>query len=254
MLKLIVGRVHCCSLVPLVFQSWLAFADCVDDHLGDPNAANERKTEDAYKTLFVGRISYETTEKQLRQEFEQWGPVKKVRLVEDEEGKSRGYGFVEYENESDLKGAYKYADGKKIDGRRVVVDVERARTVRDWLPRKFGGGIGDTRKGGADVNVKYSGREAIGEFRVGGGGGGMRDSGPDPNDRYRPRREEPPRDRSRSRDRGRGGSDRRERKRSRSPRSRSRSQRRHRDRSDRHRSRSRDTRERRGSREYRDRR
>lgn len=175
--------------------------------------------------------------------------MKKVRLVEDEEGKSRGYGFVEYENESDMKAAYKYADGKKIDGRRVVVDVERARTVRDWLPRKFGGGIGDTRKGGADVNVKYSGREAIGEFRV--GGGGMRDFGPDPNDRYRPRREEPPRDRSRSRDRGRGGSDRRERKRSRSPRSRSRSQRRHRDRSDRHRSRSRDTRERRGSREYR---
>lgn len=126
--------------------------------VGNPNAEDERKTEDAYRTLFVGRISYETTEKQLRQEFEQYGNVKKVRLVEDDEGKSRGYGFVEYENESDLKAAYKYADGKKIDGRRVVVDVERGRTVRDWLPRKFGGGIGDTRKGGADVNVKYSGR------------------------------------------------------------------------------------------------
>lgn len=124
----------------------------------DVNAADEKKTEDAYKTLFVGRISYETTEKQLRQEFEHYGPVKRVRLVEDEEGKSRGYGFVEYENESDLKAAYKHADGKKIDGRRVVVDVERGRTVRDWLPRKFGGGIGETRKGGADVNVKYSGR------------------------------------------------------------------------------------------------
>lgn len=125
---------------------------------GDPNAPDERKTEDAYKTLFVGRISYETTEKQLRHEFEQYGPVKRVRLVEDEDGKSRGYGFVEYENESDLKAAYKLADGKKIDGRRVVVDVERGRTVRDWLPRKFGGGIGETRKGGPDVNVKYSGR------------------------------------------------------------------------------------------------
>lgn len=124
----------------------------------DVNAPDEKKTEDAYKTLFVGRISYETTEKQLRQEFEHYGPVKRVRLVEDEEGKSRGYGFVEYENESDLKAAYKHADGKKIDGRRVVVDVERGRTVRDWQPRKFGGGIGETRKGGADVNVKYSGR------------------------------------------------------------------------------------------------
>lgn len=125
---------------------------------GDPNAADERKTEDSYKTLFVGRISYETTEKQLRQEFEQYGPVKKVRLIEDEDGKSRGYAFVEYEKEGDMKIAYKQADGKKIDGRRVVVDVERGRTVRDWVPRKFGGGIGETRKGGADVNLKYSGR------------------------------------------------------------------------------------------------
>lgn len=34
--------------------------------------------------------------------------------------------------------AYKHADGKKIDGRRVLVDVERARTVKGWLPRKLG--------------------------------------------------------------------------------------------------------------------
>jgi U1 small nuclear ribonucleoprotein len=79
-------------------------------------------------------------------------------LVVDQEGKSRGYAFVEFEHESDLKAAFKLADGKKIDGRRVVVDVERGRTVKDWKPRKLGGGIGDTRKGGNDVNVKYSGR------------------------------------------------------------------------------------------------
>lgn len=127
-------------------------------NVGDPHADKEKKTKDAYKTLFVGRISYETTEKQLQQEFEVYGPIRNVRLVEDEDGKSRGYAFIEYERESDLKAAYKQADGKKIDGRRVVVDVERGRTVHDWKPRKFGGGIGDTRKGGADVNVKYSGR------------------------------------------------------------------------------------------------
>ncbi|KAL0591387.1 hypothetical protein ABG067_001418 [Albugo candida] len=131
----------------------------------DPTAQDDRKTEDAYKTLFVGRISYETTEKQLRHEFEQFGAVKHIRLVEDEEGKSRGYAFIEYEHEADLKAAYKYADGKKIDGRRVVVDVERGRTVHEWRPRKFGGGIGETRKGGPGANVKYSGREPIGEIR-----------------------------------------------------------------------------------------
>lgn len=34
--------------------------------------------------------------------------------------------------------AYKHADGKKIDGKRVLVDVERARTVKGWLPRRLG--------------------------------------------------------------------------------------------------------------------
>lgn len=37
-----------------------------------------------------------------------------------------------------VSAAYKHADGKKIDGRRVLVDVERARTVKGWLPRRLG--------------------------------------------------------------------------------------------------------------------
>lgn len=55
--------------------------------------------------------------------------------------------------------AYKKADGKKIDGRRVLIDVERGRTVKGWRPRRLGGGLGSTRKGGNDVNTKYSGRD-----------------------------------------------------------------------------------------------
>lgn len=42
--------------------------------------------------------------------------------------------------------AYKKADGLKIDGRRVVVDYERGRTQKTWLPRRLGGGKGDTRR------------------------------------------------------------------------------------------------------------
>ena len=41
--------------------------------------------------------------------------------------------------------AYKSADGLKIDGRRVMVDVERGRTVQGWKPRRLGGGLGKTR-------------------------------------------------------------------------------------------------------------
>lgn len=43
---------------------------------------------------------------------------------------------MEYEHEDDMRLAYKRGDGRKIDGRRVMVDVERGRTVRNWLVRK----------------------------------------------------------------------------------------------------------------------
>merc|ERR1712217_731001 len=108
----------------------------------DSNAAG-----DPFRTLFVARVSYDTTEKKLKREFEVFGSIKKVRMVYDQKGKPRGYAFVEYEHERDLKNAYKQGDGKKIDGRRVMVDVERGRTVEGWLPRRLGGGRGPGRVG-----------------------------------------------------------------------------------------------------------
>jgi len=108
----------------------------------DPNAVG-----DPFKTLFVGRISFDSTEKKLKREFEVFGSIKKVRLVYDQKGKPRGYAFIEFEHERDLKNAYKQGDGKKIDGRRVMVDVERGRTVEGWLPRRLGGGRGPGRVG-----------------------------------------------------------------------------------------------------------
>merc|ERR1712050_305099 len=104
-------------------------------------------TGDPFKTLFVARISYDTTEKKLKREFEVFGSIKRVRMVYDNKGKPRGYAFIEYEHERDLKNAYKQGDGKKIDGRRVMVDVERGRTVEGWMPRRLGGGRGPGRVG-----------------------------------------------------------------------------------------------------------
>merc|ERR1719443_473087 len=68
-------------------------------------------------------------------------------MIYDQKGKPRGYAFIEYEHERDLKNAYKQGDGKKIDGRRVMVDVERGHTVEGWLPRRLGGGRGPGRVG-----------------------------------------------------------------------------------------------------------
>uniref|UniRef100_T1HNN2 U1 small nuclear ribonucleoprotein 70 kDa n=1 Tax=Rhodnius prolixus TaxID=13249 RepID=T1HNN2_RHOPR len=125
-----------------------------DPH-GIPNA-----TSDPFKSLFVARINYDTSESKLRREFEVYGPIKKIVLIHNSvNGKPRGYAFIEYEHERDMHSAYKHADGKKIDGRRVLVDVERGRTVKGWLPRRLGGGLGGTRRGGPEVNLKHSGRE-----------------------------------------------------------------------------------------------
>uniref|UniRef100_F1LA74 U1 small nuclear ribonucleoprotein 70 kDa n=1 Tax=Ascaris suum TaxID=6253 RepID=F1LA74_ASCSU len=109
-------------------------------------AENPTATTDPYKTLFVARINYETSESKLRREFEQFGKITKLILVHDPNGKPRGYAFIEYQHKENMSEAYKKADGMKIDGRRVVVDYERGRTQKSWLPRRLGGGKGDTRR------------------------------------------------------------------------------------------------------------
>ena len=112
-----------------------------DPH-NNPNAVG-----DAFKTLFVGRINYDASEAKLKREFEVYGRIKRIDLIRDvATGKPRGYAFIEFERERDMHAAYKSADGKKIDGRRVVVDVERGRTVKGWRPRRLGGGQGKSRR------------------------------------------------------------------------------------------------------------
>jgi len=125
------------------------------------SSGGEYRGMNCYNTLFVGRLAYEVTERRLLRELEHFGPVKDLKLivecdavhnVNDEtiiklnyRSKSKGYAFVEYEHEEDMKRAYREADGMKIEGREVVVDVERGHTVPNWLPRRLGGGLGGTR-------------------------------------------------------------------------------------------------------------
>lgn len=99
-------------------------------------------------------------------EFGRFGPIKMIRIVHDLEGKPRGYAFIEFEDERHMKEAYMKADGMDIDGRYIVVDVERGRTVENWRPRRFGGNHGSTRVGGDDLNVKRRGRHKDGEVNT----------------------------------------------------------------------------------------
>ncbi|KAL8951722.1 MAG: hypothetical protein Q9222_002335 [Ikaeria aurantiellina] len=111
---------------------------------------------DAFKTLFVSRLSYDANEKDLEREFGKYGAIERIRIVTNthqangDESKAKkkkkkphnGYAFVVYERERDMKEAYKATDGIAIRGRKIVVDVERGRTVKGWRPRRLGGGLG----------------------------------------------------------------------------------------------------------------
>ncbi|KAI9793828.1 MAG: hypothetical protein M1816_007080 [Peltula sp. TS41687] len=121
----------------------------------DP-AKDQQVRGDPYRTLFVARLSYDTKEADLEREFGRFGPIERIRIVtnpyEDDKTpkKNRGYAFIVYERERDMKGcptffdaaAYKETDGIRIKDRRVLVDVERGRTVKGWRPRRYGGGLG----------------------------------------------------------------------------------------------------------------
>lgn len=103
------------------------------------------------KNLYVGNMSFSTTEDQLRQVFAQYGTVTKVQLIMDREtGRPRGFGFVEFNNDEHAKAAMAALSGANVDGRNL--------TVNEAKPREGGGGGG----GGG------GGRGG----RGGGGGGG----------------------------------------------------------------------------------
>lgn len=105
----------------------------------DPKRDESRKTKNAYNTLFVSNVPYQTTEKRLQDEFEAFGSVISVIMPKNREGVPTGYAFVEFERARDTKVAWREANGLRIDGRRVLVDVERGRTVEDWLPNRLDG-------------------------------------------------------------------------------------------------------------------
>ncbi|CAO3686053.1 unnamed protein product [Umbelopsis vinacea] len=137
-----------------------AATEALERSLATWNPENDEKViGDPFCVLFVSRLSYNLTEDDLMKEFDLYGPIKNIRLIRDADGKSRGYAFIEYEREKDMRAAYKDADGLKLDGRRVLVDVERGRTVKGWKPRRLGGGLGNTRSGGAEQTSRSSGRD-----------------------------------------------------------------------------------------------
>ena len=89
----------------------------------------------AENKLYVGNLSFNTTEEQLTQLFSTFGSVGRSSVVTDREtGRSRGFGFVEMSNDHEAKAAINALNGQMHDGRALTVNIAR--------PKESGGGGG----------------------------------------------------------------------------------------------------------------
>ena len=102
------------------------------------------------KRLYVGNLSYDTTENSLATAFEQDGrQVASCSIVTDRDtGRSRGFGFVEMANESDAQAAIEALDGTDLDGRTLKVNEAQERQPRGGGGGGYGGGDRGGRGGG----------------------------------------------------------------------------------------------------------
>jgi cold-inducible RNA-binding protein len=115
------------------------------------------------KNIFVGNLSFNTNEDELRQAFEAYGQVERVSIMTDRDtGRSRGFGFVEMVSNEDGEKAIAALNGSQVGGRTINVNEARPKTERGG-----GGGYGGGGGGGR-------GRDR-GDRGGHGGGGGRRD-------------------------------------------------------------------------------
>ncbi len=85
--------------------------------------------------IYVGNLSYSTTEQGLRSLFEQYGAVQSVKVIEDREtGRPRGFGFVEMDA-NDAAAAIRALNGAQLDGRALKVNEAKPRESRP--PRRW---------------------------------------------------------------------------------------------------------------------
>jgi RNA recognition motif-containing protein len=121
----------------------------------------EKKRGFEYMNIYVGNLSYQTTEDEIRQAFSQHGEVTSASIIKDKfSGESRGFAFVEMPNANEGRQAIQAMNGADLGGRALKVNEAR--------PREEGGGGG--RRGGGGGG--YGGGGGGGGRRQGGGGGG----------------------------------------------------------------------------------
>jgi RNA recognition motif-containing protein len=115
--------------------------------------------------LYVGNLSYSTTQESLQEMFAEAGQVVSAQVMTDRySGQSRGFGFVEMSTDEETQNAVKILNGRTVGGRALVVNEARPREASS------GGGGGFRSSGGGGGGGSYGGGGGGGSY--GGGGGG----------------------------------------------------------------------------------
>ena len=109
--------------------------------------------------LYVGNLSYQTTEDTLRSLFSQAGTVASVTLIKDKyTSQSKGFAFVEMSNQSEAEEAIKLLNGKNCDNREIKVNIAKPREENDsrgYGNRSGGGGYQDRNRRSGGGSRRY---------------------------------------------------------------------------------------------------
>src|SRR5690348_3241664 len=123
------------------------------------------------KNIFVGNLSFSTTEQDIRSLFEAHGSVDRVNIVTDRDtGQPRGFAFVEMTNDAEGDRAIDAINGHELGGR--ALNVNEARPKSEGGGRGFGGGGRGFGGGGGGGGGRGRGSSGGGGGRGSGGGGG----------------------------------------------------------------------------------
>ena len=121
-----------------------------------PNVHLTSKGQQMAKKIYVGNLSFQTTDADLNQMFSEVGQVESVQIITDRDtGRSKGFGFVEMSDDEAAAKAIERFNGKEVNGRALTVNEARPMERRDSGSRGSGGGGRDRGGRGRGGSGRY---------------------------------------------------------------------------------------------------
>ena len=126
--------------------------------------------------IYVGNLSWSMTDDDLSNLFSQYGTVSSAKILKEKNtGRSKGFGFVEMEDEDAAKTAIATLNESEVQGRKLIVNESQPRPEGSGYKKSGGGGYGGGRSGGGGYGGGRSGGGGYGGGRNSGGGGYSKD-------------------------------------------------------------------------------